>query len=67
MKILLNSREEEFEKEKMSVNEMLLLKKFSFRMRIIKINNFLIAKDKYDSTLIHDGDKVEMLYLMSGG
>lgn len=67
MKILLNSREEEFWKEKMSVSELLLLKKFSFRMRIIKINNVLIAKDGYDSTLIHDGDKVEMLYLMSGG
>jgi sulfur carrier protein len=67
MKILLNSREEEFGKEKMSVSEMLLLKKFSFRMRVIKINNILIAKDEYDSTLIHDGDKVEMLYLMSGG
>ena len=67
MKILLNSREEEFGKEKMSVSELLLLKKFSFRMRIIKINNILIPKDEYDSTLIHDGDKVEMLYLMSGG
>ena len=67
MKILLNSREEEFGKEKMSVSELLLLKKFSFRMRIIKINNVLIANDGYDSTLIHDGDKVEMLYLMSGG
>jgi len=67
MKILLNSREEEFGKERMSVSEMLLMKKFSYRMRIIKINNILISKDDYDSTLIHDGDKVEMLYLMSGG
>ena len=67
MKILLNSREEEFGKEKMSVSEMLVLKKFSFRMRIIKINDILISKEEYDSTLIHDGDKVEMLYLMSGG
>ena len=67
MKIQLNSREEKFNLEKMSVSEMLLLKKFSFRMRIIKINNILIAKDKYDSTFIHDGDIVEMLYLMSGG
>ena len=67
MKILLNSREEEFAKEKISVNEMLELKKFTFRMRIIKINDVLVAKDKYGSTFIHDGDKVEMLYLMSGG
>ena len=67
MMILLNGREEEFANETISVNEMLLLKKFTFRMRIIKINDKLIAKDKYDSAIIHDGDKVEMLYLMSGG
>jgi sulfur carrier protein len=67
MKILLNNREEEFKKESLSVNEMLLAKKFSFRMRIIKINGVLILKDKYDSTVIHDGDDVQMLYLMSGG
>lgn len=67
MKILLNNREEEFFKEVLSVDEMLLLKKFSYKMRIIKINDVLISKDKYDSTFIHDGDKVQMLYLMSGG
>ena len=50
-----------------SVNEMLILKKFSFKMRIIKINGILISKEKYDSTIIHDGDNVQMLYLMSGG
>jgi sulfur carrier protein len=67
MKILLNNREEEFGKETISVSEMLILKKFSFKMRIIKINGVLIAKEKYDSTIIHDGDDVQMIYLMSGG
>ena len=67
MKILLNNKEEVFEKEILSVSEMLELKKFSFRMRIIKINEALIAKDKYDSTMIHNGDVVSMIYLMSGG
>ena len=70
MKILLNNREEEFEelnRDAMSVNEMLLLKKFSFKMRIIKINGTLVSKENYDSTFIHDGDDVQMLYLMSGG
>ncbi|MCK7537791.1 MAG: MoaD/ThiS family protein [Marinilabiliales bacterium] len=43
------------------------LKKFSFRMRIIKINGDLIPRDEYDYTVIHDGDNVQMLYLMSGG
>ena len=67
MKIFLNSREEEFGKEAISISEMLDLKKFSFKMRIIKINGVLISKEKYDSTIIHAGDNVQMLYLMSGG
>jgi thiamine biosynthesis protein ThiS len=67
MKILLNGREEEFDNKQMSINEMLIAKRFSFKLRIIKINDVLIAKDLYDSTFIHDGDKVQMLYLMSGG
>jgi sulfur carrier protein len=67
MKIILNNRNEELKSETISVSEMLLLKKFSFKMRIIKINGVLISKENYDSTLIHDGDDVQMAYLMSGG
>jgi thiamine biosynthesis protein ThiS len=67
MKILLNNRQEEFSKEPISVNELLFLKKYSFKMRIIKINGALISKEEYDSTFIRDGDDVQMLYLMSGG
>ncbi len=67
MKILLNDREEEFETESMTVTEMLVLKKYSFKLRIIKINGVLIPKEEYDSTFINEGDIVHMLYLMSGG
>jgi thiamine biosynthesis protein ThiS len=67
MKILLNNREEEFEREAMTVSEMLELKKYSFRMRIVKINGELIFGDKYGSTIIHNGDNIQMIYLMSGG
>jgi thiamine biosynthesis protein ThiS len=67
MKILLNNREEEFDRKSLTVSEMLDLKKFTFRMRIIKINGMLITKDEYNSAVIHEGDSVQMLYLMSGG
>lgn len=67
MKIFLNNREEEFETEVLSVSRMLELKKFSFRLRIIKVNGILIPKEEYDSTIIREGDNVLMLYLMSGG
>jgi len=67
VKIVLNNRDEEFNQDSITVSEMLLLKKFSFRMRIIKINGNLITKENYDTTVINSGDNVQMLYLMSGG
>ncbi len=67
MKISLNNREVEFDKDNLSVNEILELKKLSFRMRVIKINGTLIPKDRYDSTIVKDGDNIQVLYLMSGG
>jgi thiamine biosynthesis protein ThiS len=67
MKILLNDRVEEFESDSISVTEMLILKKYSYKLRIIKINGVLIPREEYDSTLINEGDVVHMLYLMSGG
>lgn len=67
MRILLNNREEEFNTDILSISEMLELKKFSYKMRIVKVNGKLIPKEMYDSTCIKDGDIVLMLYLMSGG
>jgi sulfur carrier protein ThiS len=67
MKIYLNNTEEELCMDSISVSEMLYLKKFSFKLRIIKINGTLVTKEKYDSTIILDGDDVQMIYLMSGG
>jgi len=67
MKIILNNREEEFEGEILSVSDMLDIKKFTFRMRIIKINGVLVPKDAYETSYIRNGDNVQMLYLMSGG
>jgi thiamine biosynthesis protein ThiS len=67
MRFLLNNREEEFAVDTIRVSEMLVIKKFSFKLRVIKINGRLIPKEKYDSTIIHDNDNVQMIYLMSGG
>ena len=67
MRIILNNRDEEFSDSTLSIEEMLKLKKFSFKMRVIKINGKLVSKEDYNRTFIHDGDNVQMLYLMSGG
>jgi sulfur carrier protein len=67
MKIILNNREEEFSKESITVTEMLNFKKFTFKLRIVKINGRHIPRENFDSAMIYDGDNVQMLYLMSGG
>lgn len=67
MKIVLNNREEEFNTGILTVSEMLRLRKYSFRLRIIKINGRLVEREAYDTTVINEGDNVQMLYLMSGG
>jgi thiamine biosynthesis protein ThiS len=67
MKFFLNNRKEAAEADSLSVSDLLELKKYTFRMRIIKINGTLISKDEYESTIIHEGDNVQIFYLMSGG
>ncbi len=67
MKISFNNREEELRQDILTVSQFLEIRKLSFRMRIIKINGILIPKDKYDTTIIRDGDNVQLIYLMSGG
>ena len=67
MKITLNNREEIIDREIITVGDFLELKKFTFRMRIVKINGVFIPKDRYATAEINDGDDVQMIYLMSGG
>jgi sulfur carrier protein len=67
MKITLNSEEVVFEEDEMTVTQLLEAKKYTFRLRIIKINDRLIKKDQYDNEIIHDSDNVQVIYLMSGG
>jgi sulfur carrier protein len=67
MRFNLNNREEVTDIKNLTVGEMLVMKKYSFRMRIIKINGELISRENYDTTPIHDGDNVQLVYLMSGG
>jgi sulfur carrier protein len=67
MKIILNNREEEFDNSRMSVSELLVKKKFTFKMLVIKINDKLVRKDEYDTALIKDRDNVSVIHLISGG
>ena len=67
MNIILNNRTQSFEENNLTVAQLLLIMKYSYKMLIIKVNNELVKKDQYESFKINDGDNVEVIHLMSGG
>jgi sulfur carrier protein len=67
MNITLNNRKESFAHTRMTVSELLKEKNFTFRLLVVKINDQLIRKEYYESASISDGDKVDVIHLISGG
>ena len=67
MYITLNNRPENFDHDKLTVSEILVLKKFTFRMLVIKVNGKLIKKNKYQFAEVVDGDNIQILHMISGG
>lgn len=69
MRITLNNKEEILDTAKtvLSIAELLALKKYSFKSLVIKINGQLIRRENRDSAVFKEGDKVEVIHLISGG
>jgi thiamine biosynthesis protein ThiS len=67
MKIILNNKEEVFDGEKLTINDLLRLKNYTFKMLVIKVNNQLVKKSEYNQATVKDGDDVMILHLISGG
>lgn len=67
MKITLNNRQEEFEAEELTIDELLKLKNFTFKMLVVKINGKVIRKHEYNTKAVKHGDNVTVLHLISGG
>jgi sulfur carrier protein len=67
MKIILNNKEEILDCDILTINELLRLKNYTFKMLVIKINGILVKKTEYETATIKDGDDVMVLHLISGG
>ena len=67
MKIKLNNREEEFAGDKLSVEEIIAVKSYVFKMVVVRLNDHLVKKDMYSSTFVKDGDDLKVIHLVSGG
>lgn len=67
MKITLNNRPEMFEGEELSVSAIMEAKSFAFKMLVVRLNDQLVKKDSYGTTLVKDGDDLKIIHLVSGG
>lgn len=67
MNITLNNRPQFFDAQRLTIDEILKRKKFSFRMLVIKVNGQLIKKKQYATQEVLDGDDVQIIHLISGG
>lgn len=64
--ILINGKEHEWSKS-LTVQKILDIKRYTFPKIIVKVNGKLISKDEYLTTLIYDGDEVQVIHLLAGG
>ncbi len=67
MKITLNNKEESIDRSDISVQELIDLKNFSFKMLVTKVNGKLVKKEDRSKIRILDGDEVAVIHLISGG
>jgi len=64
--IWVNKEEMEFE-EGMTVEDVLKKKKYTYRLITVIINGEVIPRDRYSVHKIKDGDKIDVIHIMSGG
>ena len=67
MKITLNNRIEEIDRDTLTIQELIDYKNYTFKLLVTKINDQLVKKDERKTTKIMDGDKVVVLHMVSGG
>ncbi len=67
MNITLNNRPEAIEGEQMSISKLIKYKNFTFKLLVTKLNGKLVKTNERDQTLVHDGDNVQIIHLISGG
>ncbi len=67
MKIILNNRTEEFDNHELTISSVMELKSFTFKMLVVRLNDQLVKKEDYSTTIVKDGDDLKIIHLVSGG
>ena len=64
--IILNNRDFPWE-EGLTIEKIMEIKNFTFSKIIVKVNGNHIEKEDYATTIVNDGDNVEIIHLLAGG
>ncbi len=68
MKIKVNGKEQNFDKDSLSVSELLNLSKVEKpEMVSVQLNGEFVKKEDLEKTNLKENDEVEFLYFMGGG
>ena len=66
MKIIVNGESKEFENE-ISIKTLMKVLGYDKNVGAVAVNMTFVASDKYEETILHDGDEVEILAPVCGG
>jgi sulfur carrier protein len=67
MKLKVNLGDEEFPEQELSISEIMRRKRYTFPHIITRLNGHLVEPERRESTLVSDGDELEIYHLISGG
>ena len=69
MEIILNNNPDfvETSEKTITVEELLKIKKFSYKLLIVKFNDTIVTKEEYPRVSVCAGDNVQVIHLMTGG
>ena len=69
MEIILNNNPDfvETSEKTITVEELLKIKKFSYKLLIVKVNDTKVTKEEYPRVSVCAGDNVQVIHLMTGG
>ena len=54
-------------REGLTVEDLLREKSYTFPLRVILVNKQVVRREQIPTTLLHDGDVVEVIHLIGGG
>jgi sulfur carrier protein len=68
MNLRVNGKDQAFDKDSLSITELLTVCKVSQpEMVSVQLNGEFVNKENYQETPVKDGDEVDFLYFMGGG